>query len=73
MPKIYRKNSQGKPYYYLNEQIRIKGKNKKIQVYLGKSVPNNLVEYYNKLSIKEKHLIKESLGDLFVFDNIFNN
>ena len=37
MPKIYKKYVQGKPYFYLSEQVRIKGKYKKIQVYLGKN------------------------------------
>lgn len=72
MPKIYKKFVQGKPYYYLNEQIRINGKNKKIQVYLGKNIPNDLTKYYHKLSAKEKRLRNKNLNGLFEFDGIFN-
>jgi len=72
MPKIYKKFIQNKPYFYLSEQIRIKGKNKKIQVYLGKNIPNNLVTSYAKLAQKEKCLFKEHMGDMFVFDKIFD-
>ncbi|MDP2642441.1 MAG: Fic family protein [Candidatus Peregrinibacteria bacterium] len=71
MPKVYSKIIKNKPYYYLNEQIRINGANKKIQVYLGKNIPNDLAEYCQKLSVKEKYLIKEKLADLFIFDSIF--
>ncbi len=72
MPQIYKKFIQDKPYYYLSEQIRIKGKNNKIQLYLGKNIPNDLSEYYDKLFLKEKQLIKDRLDDLFVFDNVFS-
>ena len=72
MPKIYKKFSQNKPYFYLDERVRIDGKSKKIQVYLGKSVPNDLADFYVELSHKEKSLVKDSLFDLFVFEKIFN-
>ncbi len=72
MPKIYKKFIQDKPYFYLSEQIRINGKNKKIQVYLGKNIPNNLVGYYAALSEKEKIVIKENLDKLFILEKIFN-
>lgn len=72
MPQIYKKFLQDKPYYYLSEQIRINGKNNKIQLYVGKHIPNNLSEYYDKLSLKEKQLIKDKMDDLFVFDDVFN-
>ncbi len=72
MPKIYKKFSQNKPYFYLDERVRIDGKSKKIQVYLGKSVPNDLADFYVELSHKEKSLVKDSLSDLFVFEKIFN-
>lgn len=71
MPQIYKKISQNKPYLYLVEQIRINGKNEKIQVYLGKNRPNNLVSYYDKLAQKEKWLINDNLSQIFVFDKIF--
>ncbi|MBI5222408.1 MAG: Fic family protein [Candidatus Magasanikbacteria bacterium] len=72
MPKIYQKFVKNKPYFYLDERVRIRGKSKKIQVYLGKSVPNNLVSYYFELSKKERNLTKENLADLFAFEKIFN-
>ena len=72
MPKIYKKFSQNKPYFYLDERVRIDGKSKKIQVYLGKSVPNDLADFYVELSHKEKSLVKDSLSDLFVFEKISN-
>jgi len=72
MPYIYQKFSQNKPYFYLVEGITLKGKSKKIQVYLGKKVPNNLAKYYAKLALKEKRLIQENLGELFEFEKIFD-
>jgi len=72
MPKINKKFIQGKPYFYLSEQVRIKGKYKKIQVYLGKNIPKALSEPCLKLALKEKGLIKEYLGDLFILENNFN-
>jgi Fic family protein len=72
MLKIYKKFVKNKPYYYLSEYLRINGKNKKIQVYLGKNIPKDLSSFYNKLYIKEGALIKENLGGMFVFDAIFN-
>ena len=50
----------------------IAGKNKKIQVYLGKNIPNDLNEYYTELAKKERILIEENLDKLFVFEKIFD-
>ena len=72
MPKIYKKFIQNKPYFYLSEQIRVDGKNKKIQVYLGKNIPNNLTAKQAELSLKEKILIRENVSKLFVLEKIFN-
>jgi len=72
MVKIYKKFIQNKPYYYLSEQIRINGKNKKIQVYLGKYIPKNLKVHYDKLARKEKALLKDNLDKLFVFEKNFD-
>lgn len=72
MPTIYKKNIKNKPYFYLSEQIRINSKNKKIQVYLGKIIPNNLSKFYAELSKKEKDLIGENLDHIFLFDKIFD-
>lgn len=72
MPQIYKKFVKNKPFFYLTEYVRINKKNKKIQVYLGKSIPNDLGGYYTELSDKEKSLVRENLADLFVFEKIFN-
>ena len=72
MPKVYKKFIKNKPYYYLTEQVRLNGKNKKIQVYLGKNIPNDLNEYYTELAKKERILIEENLDKLFVFEKIFD-
>jgi len=72
MPKIYKKFIQGKPYFYLIEQLRINKKTEKIQVYLGKIIPKNLSQYYLDLSKKEKRLIKESLSKMFYVSEIFS-
>lgn len=73
MPKIYKKFSQNKPYFYLSEQIRINKKPKRIQVYLGKSVPNNLAAPYLLLANKEIKLISKNVGELFLLEKIFNS
>lgn len=72
MVKIYKKSLQNKPYFFLIEQLRINGKNKKIQVYLGKSIPNNLTGYYEKLLKKEKQLFWEEASKLFVLNKAFD-
>ncbi len=72
MPKIYKKFIQGKPYFYLSEQVRIKGKYKKIQVYLGKNIPKDLTKLCLKLALKEKQLIRKYIGELFILENNFN-
>ncbi|MEK7624910.1 MAG: Fic family protein [Patescibacteria group bacterium] len=72
MPQIYKKFVQNKPYFYLSEQIRIDNKNKKIQVYLGKNIPNDLTTKLTELSHKEKSLINGKLSKLFEFEKIFD-
>jgi Fic family protein len=44
-------------YFYLTERILVKGKYKKIQVFVGKSVPNNTDPLYLALKKKELELI----------------
>ena len=73
MPKIYKKIIKNKPYFYFDEQIRIDGKNKKLQVYLGKNIPNKLDKYYLSLAEKEKGLMKEYLSILFNKNKVFNH
>ncbi len=61
MPTIERKNIRNKPFFYLIKRIRIGKKYKKIQVYIGKSVPNDLTGYFRILQAKELELIPEIL------------
>ncbi len=53
MKKILRKKVNNKPYFYLTERAVFAGKSKKIQVYLGKSVPKDLRAHYDTLHNKE--------------------
>ncbi|MFH0892329.1 MAG: Fic family protein [Candidatus Falkowbacteria bacterium] len=72
MPKIYKKFIQNKPYFYLSEHVRINGKNKKIQVYLGKNIPKDLAPSFAGLARKEKGLSRKHIGDMFILDKIFD-
>lgn len=72
MPKIYKKILKNKPYFYISEQIKFDKKNKKIQVYVGKKVPNNLSPFYKKLKYKEQNLIKKYIDVLFDNEKIFS-
>lgn len=72
MPQIYKKFIKNKPYFYLSKQIRVGGKNKRIQVYLGKNIPNDLAVKQIELANKEKNLVNANLSKLFAFEKIFN-
>ncbi len=72
MPQIYKKIRQDKPYFYLTEQFRINKKIKKIQVYLGKCIPNKLDSHYLILAEKEKEFFAENVGNSFVMGKIFD-
>ena len=72
MPKIYQKISQNKPYFYLIESLIAGKKKKKIQVYLGKSVPNKLDSYYLILAEKEKEFFAGNVGNSFFAGKIFD-
>ncbi|MBU2542271.1 Fic family protein [Patescibacteria group bacterium] len=72
MPKIYQKISQNKPYFYLIESLIAGKKKKKIQVYLGKSVPNKLFRYYLALAEKEKEFFAGNVGNSFFAGKIFD-
>lgn len=50
----------------------IKGKYKKIQVYLGKNIPNDLTTFYLKLALKEKELTREYIRGFFTLEKVFN-
>ena len=64
MIKIEQKNIGNKPFYYISEQINIGGKFKKIQVYVGKIIPNNLSQYYSKLEAKEIDLFLNNINNI---------
>ncbi len=70
MPKIYPKSVNGKRFYYLFERISLGGVAKKMQVYIGKSVPKNLKPYYQKMIKKETEFVFEYLEQLFEKDEI---
>ena len=72
MPSIDRKNIKGNLFFYLSEQIRLKKGYKKIQVYLGKSIPKNLRPYYDNLRDKEIKLVLENSCDLFAKDKLLD-
>ena len=65
MIKIYKKNIKNKPFFYLTEQVNVGRKFKKIQVYLGKDMPNDLGDFYDELEKKEKDLILDNLKKIF--------
>jgi len=63
MIQIEQKNVKDKPFFYLTEQVKLKNKYKKIQLYIGKNIPNNLSVYFAKLKEKERELIAEYLNN----------
>ncbi len=66
MPRIEEKIIKNKPFFYLTAKVRV-GKNyKKIQVYVGSSVPNDLSSYLNELKKKEQTLVIQTIGDRFI-------
>lgn len=57
MIRIERKNINNKLYYYLSEQVKYGAKFKKIQVFIGKNIPNQLDTQYLLLKKKEEAII----------------
>jgi Fic family protein len=70
MIKIERKSIKNKPFYYLTEQINIGSCFKKIQVYLGKNIPNNLNKYYEELQEKEINLINKNIQKKYKLNSL---
>ena len=68
MIKIERKIVKDKPFFYLTEQINIGSSFKKIQVYIGKNIPNNLSEYYAKLQNKEIEIVNDNIETIYALD-----
>lgn len=58
---IERKIINNKPYNYLSEQIKVGDKFKKIQVFIGKNIPNDLSRYYLLLKKKEYTIVKKQI------------
>jgi Fic family protein len=72
MIKIEKKFVKNKPFFYLTEQININGKFKKIQVYIGKNIPNDLSAYYRQIEQKERDLIFKNLSKIYDLDKKIN-
>ena len=69
MIKIEKKIVKNKPFFYLTEQINIGLSFKKIQVYIGKNIPNNLNAYYKKLQNKEVELVNNNLEKIYALND----
>jgi len=57
MIRIEQKKLNNKPYFYLSDRIFINKKFKKIQVFIGKSVPKQTGSFYDALQAKELKLL----------------
>jgi Fic family protein len=68
MIKIEQKRIGNRPFYYLSEQVNIGSKFKKIQVYIGKIIPNNLFKFYSKLEVKEIELVINNISNIYQVD-----
>ena len=68
MIKIIKKNIKNKPFFYLSTQVNVGLNYQKIQVYIGKNIPNDLCSFYEKLRQKEIKLVKNSIKNLYVLD-----
>ena len=58
MIKIEQKFVKNKPFFYLSEQVRVNGKYKKIQVYIGKKISTDLNTHYQSLEAKEHSMVE---------------
>jgi Fic family protein len=65
MIKIEKKIIKYKPFFYLTNQVNIGGSFKKIQVYIGKNIPNDLGRFYEALREKEIKLVNDNLGKIY--------
>jgi Fic family protein len=59
MIRVEQKNIKNKGFYYLTERFNTGEGFKKIQVYIGKNVPNHVSSFYRELKEKEKELVKQ--------------
>ena len=69
MIRIEQKKIKNKHFYYLTERFNTGDGFKKIQVYLGKNVPKDLLSYYDELKKKEKTLLSEYQPKVINIDN----
>jgi len=72
MIKIEKKIIKNKPFFYLTEQTNIGGSFKKIQVYIGKNIPNDLGSFYNLLREKEIRLINDNIKKNYSLNKIIS-
>ncbi len=59
MIRFEQKKSRNTTYYYLTERVLVDNKYKKIQVFVGKTVPNDTAHFYAILKEKELALISK--------------
>jgi len=57
MIRVEQKKLNNKPYYYLSDRIFLNKKFKKIQVFIGKTVPKEMGVFYDALQAKELKLL----------------
>jgi Fic family protein len=57
MIRFEQKKSRNTAYFYLTERVLVKGKFKKIQVFIGKNVPTNTRGFFSILKEKELALV----------------
>lgn len=69
MIKIEKKSIKNKGFYYLTEQVNTGVGFKKIQVYLGKNIPNDLTLFAFDLKEKEVKLIFDNLKKIYKIKN----
>lgn len=68
MIKIEKKIIKDKPFFYLTEQVNTGGFFKKIQVYVGKNIPNNPDVFCKALREKELKLIDDNIENIYSLD-----
>ena len=68
MIRIEKKILKNNPFFYLTEQINLGKGFKKIQVYIGKNIPNDPGRYYDRLRQKEQEIIFKILPEIFTLD-----
>lgn len=70
MAHIERKKVANKAFFYLTEQIRIGRRSKKIQVYIGKTIPTDMRPLYAALARKECALRVAALTRMYTLGTL---